>query len=446
MELIIKNIFDKKLKKEYLITLPKDLIETKISENIAKIKTNFSLKGFRKGHVPNEIIDQKYGQSIMADEVDKIISKTVQNIVKENNFKPAMQPKIDIKNFERFKDIEISLSIELYPEVPDIELKKVKAVKREVEIDKSDIEEAQEKLFKNYRKFIDQEESYKAKKGDAVNIDYVGSIDKKEFEGGSAKGYQLELGSKSFIDDFEDQLINKKAGDQVKVKVKFPKDYHNAEFSGKNAEFDVKINKVLIAENQKIDDEFIKNTFGIESQEKLKEELKKQIEENYRQISKNLFKKEFFDYVNTKYDFALPEGLVEEQLKDLMKENDAELKANPDKIKNEKEEKKDREKKKEIAERMIRCGMILNDIAIKNKVEVSNEDIDKELRKILTRFPGQEKIVIDFYQKNPQAISQLKGSIIEEKTIDFILSVESIEKKKTSTKDIDKLWKKANEE
>ncbi|MBM5782384.1 MAG: trigger factor [Pelagibacterales bacterium] len=446
MEVKIKNVFDKKLKKDYQITVPYQMIEEKIKDNVSKIKENIKLDGFRKGQVPEDLIRQKYGQSIMADESDKIISDTLKKIVKDNNLKPALPPKVDVKTFEANKDLEITVSIELYPEVPEVDVSKSKVVKREVEVTSTDVDEALSKLLKFYRSWDSQDFSYKAKKGDSVNIDYLGRIDKVEFEGGKAEGYQLELGSKSFIDDFEDQLVGKKSGDQVKVKVKFPKEYHSAEFAGKAAEFDVKVNSVLTAKMPEVSDQFIKDTFGIETKAKLEEEVKKQVENNYESISRNLFKKEFFDFVNKKHDFELPEGLVEEQVKNLWADVEAELESNPNKFKNEKEKEKAKEKKREMAVRMIRCGMVLNELAQKNKIEANNEDINKEIGKILARFANQEKAVLEYYQKNPGAIQQLRGSIIEEKTIDFILSQSSIEKKKISIKDLDKAWQKANEE
>lgn len=446
MEVQIKNTYDKKLKKDYQITVPYPMIEGRINDYIEKIRGNFSLKGFRKGQVPVEVIKEKYGKSIMADESDKIISDTLKKIVEDNKLKLALSPKIDIKTFESEKDVEFVASLELYPNIPEIELNKVKVVKRDAEISQADIDESLNKLLKFYRKWNAAENNYKAKIGDSVNIDYVGKIDKQEFEGGSAKGYQLELGTKSFIDNFEEQLVGKKAGDEVRVKVKFPKEYHKEEYAGKAAEFDVKVNEVLTAEMPQINDEFIKTNFGLENKEKLLDAVKKQIEDSYKNMSHTLFKKEFFDYANKKYDFDLPEGLVEEQLKSIWAEVEEEIKINPNKFKNEKEKEKAKEKKREVAQRMIRCGMILSEIAQKNKIEVTNDDINKELGKLLARYPGQEKAVLEYYQKNAQAIQQLRGSILEEKSVEFIENLPSLEKKKVSLKDFDKIWQKSNEE
>ena len=445
METQVKIILDKKLKKDYQIVVPHKIIEDKVNNSIAEVRKTLNLKGFRKGQVPIEVIKQKYGQSIMAEESDKIVSQEVKKLIKDKNLKIAMQPKVEIKTFEEGKDLELSASFEIFPEVPEINIEKIKLVKREIEIGEKDIAEGVEKLLKFYRKW-NKKDGQKAKIGDAVNIDYVGKIDKEEFEGGSAKGHQLELGSKSFIDDFEEQLVGKKAGDEVKVKVRFPKEYHSAKFADKKAEFDVKINEVLTSELPEINDEFIKNNFGLENKEKLEEAIKSQISGNYDNLSRDMFKKELFDFLNKKYDFDLPEGLVEEQLKGLWQEVEQELKTNPEKFKSEKDQEKAKNEKRKIAQRMIRCGIILNDIAEKNKIEASTDDINKELGKILQKFAGQEKTVIDYYQKNPSAVSQLKGSIIEEKTVDFIIEKADIDKKKTSLKDFDKLWEKINEE
>jgi len=446
MEVKVKIIFDKKLKKDYQITVPYQLIEAKINGAITEIRKTLNLKGFRKGQVPADVIKQKYGQSIMADESDKIVSEQVRKIIKDNDLKIALQPKVDVKTFEDKKDLECTASFELFPEVPEIDLDKIKVTKREIDLTAADIEEGVNKLLKFYCTWEKQDESYKAKLGDSVNIDYVGRIDKKEFDGGSAKGHRLELGSKSFIDDFEEQLVGKKAGAEVKVKVKFPKEYHSAEFAGKAAEFEVKINEVLTAKMPELTDEFLKNSFGLENKEKLSDAIKQQLVDSYSKSTGSMFKKELFDFLNKKYDFDLPEGLVEEQLKSLWSEVEEELKANPEKFKNDKEKEKAKEEKRDIAKRMIRCGIILSELAQKNKIEANNDDINKELGKILSRFQGQEKIVLDYYQKNRDAIQQLKGSIIEEKAVEFIVAEPSIEKKKISIKDFDKLWQKMNEE
>ncbi len=438
-EVQIKNILDKKLKKTYQVVVPYSAIETRINKVVEDIRKNYKLDGFRKGQVPTKIIKQKYEASIMAEESEKIINETSKKIIDENKLKLALSPKVEVKTFEPKKDFEYSVTMEIFPEVPEIDLSKIKVVKREVEIGKNEVADFIGKVTKYHRKWDKKDDNYKAKNGDAVNIDYVGKIDKEAFEGGTAQGYQLELGSKSFIDNFEEQLVGKRAGDEVRVKVKFPKEYHNAKYAGKAAEFDVKVNAVLTATDPELNDEFVKNNFGLETVAKLEEIAKAQVEGNYKEVSKNLFKKDLFDFLNKKYDFDLPEGLVEEQFKNIWAEVEEELKTNPDKFKNEKEKEKSKEENKKLAERMIRNGIILSDLSDKNKLTVNNNDLIAEVNKKASQFPGQEKMVAQYYQNNPNAIQSLKGQILEDKAIDFILEKAAIEIKKISIKDFDKI-------
>lgn len=445
MAIQIKAIEEKELKKGFEITVPYSIVEEKINSSAQELSKTVNLKGFRKGQVPSRVVIEKYGQSIMAEESDKIISEQIKKIIEDNDLKIALQPKIDVKSFEKGKDLLIQADFEIFPEVPEIDLKKLKIAKKEATISSEDIEEGVAKLLQYFKKFEKQEDSYKAKTGDSIDIDYEGSVDGEKFEGGTAQGHKLELGSKSFIDNFEDQLVGKKTGDKVKVKVKFPKEYHAPNLAGKKAEFQVTVNSVSTSTLPDIDDAFVKDNFGIESKEKLNQETEKQISESYKNLSKEMFKKDLFDLLNKKYDFNLPEGLVEEQLNKLWSEVEQELKTNPDKFKNDKEKNKAKDEKKKLASRMIRSGIILNEIAQKNKIEPNNDDMDKELQKIMQRYPGQEKAIIEYYQKNPDAIQQLRGSVIEERTIDYIMGEVTLDTKSVSTKEFDKIWKKFNE-
>jgi trigger factor len=446
MEARIKNTHDKKLRKDFELILPKELVNKKIDEYIEKIKGTFNINGFRKGQVPVHVIKEKHGSAIMIDEVEKLISENIKKIVDDNKIKLALQPKVDLKKIEMGQDVEINLIMELFPEVPEIDIKKIKITKREIEIAEIELADELKRFAKYFCTWDKQDVGYKAKLNDAVKIDYVGRVDKKEFDGGSAKDYQLELGSKSFIDDFEEQLVGKKAGDELMVKVKFPKDYRVEDLAGKSAEFEVKIHEVLTAKLPEINDEFTKNNLGIENKKTLEENLKKELEKRNEEMCFDAFKIELFDFLNKKYDFDLPTGMVDEQTNIMWREIEEELKTNPQKFKNDKEKEKAREVKEELAKKMIRCGIILSKICEQNKIELSKEDFDKEISKVLARFPGQEKQVIEYYQKNPQIIENIRLTAIETKAINFVMNQESIEKKKNNFKDFEKFYNKLLEE
>ena len=446
MEIIVKKTTDKKLNKQFDITIPKALIEQKVEDYINKNKENFSLKGFRKGQIPSGVIKEKYGKTIMADELDKLINSKVSSIVKDNSFKLAMQPKVDAKEIDFAQDVTVSLSLEIFPEIPEIDLHKIKVTKRDAVIDDNDVKQELQKFNKFFATWEKQDSSYKAKSGDAVIIDYVGRVDKVEFEGGSAKGHQLELGSKSFIDDFEEQLVGKKAGDEVKVKVKFPKTYHASKLAGQSAEFEVKVNEVLVAKLPELNQEFVKEKFNLDDPKALEDLLQKDLTKRFEEMSLEIFKNEVMEFLNKKYDFELPKGLVDEQTNALWRNVESEIEQNPDKFKNDKEKEKARKVKEEQSIEMIRGAMILSKICEQNKLEVTKEDFDKELFKILQNFKGQEDKVIAYYQKNPQAIENIRAKIIEDKAINFVVNHESIEKKSMNLKDFEKYCTKVNEE
>jgi trigger factor len=437
MEIKVKNILDKNLKKDYLLTVPHALIKSKINDRIIDIQKDYSVKGFRKGQVPASIIEQKHGAAIKFEELDKMISAEIKKIINDNNLKIVIEPKADLKKIEDDADIECSVSFELMPEVPNVNFDKIKVSKIDVAISEADTDVALTKFLKMYSSWNKQEQGYKSKIGDTVNIDYVGKIDGKEFAGGSAKNHNLELGTKSFIDDFEEQLVNKKAEEEVKVKVKFPDNYHNPEYSGKNAVFEVKINSISCCQMPDASDEFIKNTFGLENKEKLVEILKKQVENNYQNLSNELFKKEVFDFFAKNYDFDLPSGLIDLEFKNAWNDE-----IEGPKYKNDKEKAKAKDEKLNLTKKMVKIGVIISDLATKNQIEVTKDDLNKEITKVLAKYPGQEKNIIEFYKKNYHAYEQLRAFALEDKVVEFIFNNPNIKKKTLSVKEFDEMWKK----
>jgi trigger factor len=437
MEIKVKNTLNKNLQKDYHLTVPNALIKAKINDRIAEIQKDYSVKGFRKGQVPVSIIQQKHGDAIKFEELDKMISSEIKKIINDNNLKIAIEPKADLKKIEDNADVECTISFELMPEVPNVNLDKIKVSKIDVEISDHDTNAALAKFLKMYSNWNKQEPGYKSKVGDMVNIDYVGKIDGKEFAGGSAKNHNLELGTKSFIDNFEDQLVNKQVGDEIKVKVKFPDNYHNHEYSSKNAVFEVKINSISVAQMPETSDEFIKNTFGLENKEKLVEILKKQVENNYQNLSNELFKKEVFDFFAKNYDFDLPNGLIELEFKNAWNEEEANLK-----YKDEKAKSKAKDEKLNLTKKMVRVGIIISNLATKHQIEVTKDDLNKEVTKVLAKYPGQEKNIIDYYQKNRHAYEQLRAIALEDKIVEFIAGNPNIKKKTLLVKEFDEMWQK----
>ena len=431
MEIAIKNVLDDKLRKDFQLNIPSQIINQKINEYITKIQPEFSMEGFIKGQVPTETIKEKYGKSIMAEQSDILISDVINKIVNDNKYKIASYPKIEFKTFEEGKDLNLVASFEIFPSMPEVDLSKISLNKYQVEFSEEELEELAIKTLKAKLNFVKQDSIYLANYGDIVVINYNGTINGQSFEGGNGSSFELELGSKTFVDNFEEQLIGKMIGEKVDVNVTFPDDYFRPNLAGKNATFAVEIVSILKAENQQLDNDFIQNTTEYKDIEELKDAIFDEMNINYSATCRAIFKKELFDYLDSFYKIELPVGLVNEQskfLKNMVDDNVNNL-SDADKLKSLK-----------LSQRMVRCGLILADIASKNGIQVSNEDVDNEIDNVINQYPDQENEIMENYNKNPQAIKQIQGTILEEKTVDFILQKISLNEMRVSSKQIDRLW------
>jgi trigger factor len=258
--------------------------------------------------------------------------------------------------------------------------------------------------------------------GDRVVVDFVGRIDGTEFEGGNGQDIRVELGSNTFIPGFEDQLVGLKAGDTKLVKVTFPANYMAAHLAGKDAEFDVTVKEVEAPGELKIDDEMAKG-FGMESLDKLKEAISDAIKRDFDTQSRRKVKKDLLDALDAKYSFELPPTLVEQEFTAVWSQVMGDMKSNNRTF--EDEETTEDEAKAEyrkIAERRVRLGLVLAQIGEKSDIKISDDEVTQALIERVRQYPGQERQVWEFYQKNPQALAEIRAPLFEEKVVDQILS------------------------
>lgn len=431
----IKKIIDKNLEKKFSIKVSADELNKAIDAEAEKQKDKIKIDGFRKGKVPVDFIKSKYSAVLLSDAGESIVEKTINDIIKENNYNLIARPNVDVKTLENGKDFEFEVSFELYPEIPEIKYNKMNLKKQKVKIDKKDIEEGKNRLLKTRANWKEQDDSYKAQNGDRVKIDFLGKLNGEPFEGGKAEGYELELGSKSFIDNFEDQLIGKKAGDEVEVKVNFPKNYHKKELAGQPAVFEVKVHKVSTSEMPEVNEAFLKENFNIESVEKLEEMIEKELSSMYESATKSDVKAEIFEWLKKNVKFDLPPSIIEDEYKREWAPIEEELKTNPNKFKSEKDKEKEQEEVRQNAEDSVKLGLILSEIGKANKIEVSDAELIEEIRKRASAYPGQEQMIADFYMKNKSALNQMTGLILEDKVIDFICKQANIEETEVSVEE-----------
>jgi len=430
MKVTVEN--KKGLNKDLKIFIDKETMNSYMDEKYEEIKGTVNLKGFRPGKVPKEVLKRQFGKAVFGEVLDKVLKETSTKALEENKIKPAGQPKLDLKTYGEDKELEYVLSV---TELPKVEIKSLENIKFDeyaVKIDDSETDKRIKEIAKNQPNFKEGAADTKAKEGDLVALDYKATIDGKEFKGSEGKNTQLTLGKDLFLKGFDKQLIGVKKDDEKVVEATLPENYPEKELVNKKAKFNCKILSVKQPQEVKIDDDFAKN-LGAKDLKDLKALISKQINDEYKnsldQLSKNQILKEI---EKIKVD-EIPENLVEEEVKILsqgMSEDEA---------------KKNKKSFEEKAKTRIKTGLILNEFGEKNQINVSEQELQAEVQKQLRMMPGQEKMVMDFYQKNPSALASLRGTVYEEKILNLIKEKGKPNKKEISKEEAEKILKEAHQ-
>ena len=429
MKVTVENI--KGLNKDLKVLIDKETMNSYMDEKYEEIKGTVNLKGFRPGKVPKEVLKRQFGKAVFGEVLDKVLKETSTKALEENKIKPAGQPKLDLKTYGEDKELEYVLSV---TELPKVDVKSIESIKFDqysVKIDNSETDKRIKEIAKNQPSFKEASPDTKAKEGDLVTLDYQATVDGKEFKGSEGKNTQLTLGKDLFLKGFDKQLIGVKKDDEKIVDAVLPENFPEKELVNKAAKFKCKILNVKNPEEVKIDDNFAKN-LGAKDLNDLKTLISKQINDEYKnsldQLSKNQILKEI-DKI--KVD-EIPENLIEEEVKILSQGMD------------EAEAKKNKAKFTETAKTRIKTGLILNEFGEQNKIQVSEQEIQAEVQKQLRMMPGQEKMVMDFYQKNPSAVASLRGTVYEEKILNLIKEKAKPNKKEISKDEAEKILKEAH--
>ncbi|WP_375462269.1 trigger factor [uncultured Enterovirga sp.] len=430
------------LRREFRVTLPASELEQRLAGELATLKDRVKINGFRPGKVPLAHIRKLYGRSVMAEVVQNAVNEANRKIIEDNSFKLALEPKIDMvgdqaeveKALEAKGDLDFTVALEVLPQFELADLSGVSITKQVASVSDEDLDEAVNRMARQNRSFAPKDGS--AAEGDRVTVDFVGRIDGEEFKGGTAEGIDVEIGAGSFIPGFEEQLVGVSAGDEKKVSVAFPENYGVAELAGKPAEFDVVVKAVQTPGDTVIDDELAKG-FGMESLEKLREAVRGAIGRDFETQSRRKLKKELLDALDAKYAFDLPNGLVEQEFTAVWSQVEADLKNNGRTFSDDgTTEEAARAEYRRIAERRVRLGLVLAQIGEKADIKVSDEEVDRALVERVRQYPGQERQVWEFYQKNPTAKAELRAPIFEEKTVDHILGQVKVVEEQTSREDL----------
>lgn len=412
------------LTREFEVQISAKDIEAKKNAEFTRLSKEAKIDGFRKGKIPVAVIKKKYEPSVNAEVLDKLVQESLYKTIEDNKLRPVLEPSIsNADKFEDGKDFKYNFSVEIFPEVPKIDYSKVTVVKEVAEVDDAAIEDALGRVGMSNKQFKAIKEKRKTKNGDTVVFDFLGQKDGVPFDGGKAEDFKLELGSGQFIPGFEPEMVGMDIGEEKTFPITFPEEYHSPDLAGQKVEFTVNIKEIQEETEASFDDDFAKQ-FGMESMDEMRKAVSEQIEKDFEAISFTKAKKSLFDELDAKCKFDVPPGMVQ------LDQNQVEAQ-----IKQEEPEKKDEDVKKEaykLAERRVRLGILLSEIGSENKLSSTEDEIRQLIFQKAQAYPGQESQILEFYQKNPNAQEQIRGEIIEDKAVRFLLGKVKVDEKKVS--------------
>ncbi len=425
------------LKRGYKIVVPAADLDAKVNEKLAEAQPEVEMKGFRKGKVPMALLKKQFGQRLMGEAMQEAVDGAMSKHFEDSGDRPAMQPDVKMTNedWKEGDDVEIEMSYEALPEIPEVDLKGITLEKLVVKAGDADVEEALGSLAETAQDFKDRKKGSKAKDGDQVVIDFLGKVDGEAFDGGAAEDYPLALGSGSFIPGFEEQLVGAKAGDEVEVKVTFPAEYGAENLAGKDAVFECKVKEVKEPVAAEINDELAKK-FGAEDLDALKGQITERLEAEFSGAARAVMKRGLLDALDKLVDFDLPPSLQDAEAKQIAHQLWHE--ENPDVEGHDHPEIEPTDEHNKLAARRVRLGLLLAELGQKAEIEVTDAEMTQAVMNQARQYPGQERQFFEFVQQNPQMRQQIQAPLFEDKVIDYVFELAEVSEKEVSKDDLQK--------
>tara|TARA_B100001093_G_C26807849_1_gene1006249 strand:- start:749 stop:2086 length:1338 start_codon:yes stop_codon:yes gene_type:complete len=419
----------KGLKTTLSIIIDKAEIKKKLDIKLVEYQSQIDLKGFRKGKVPPLVIKNQFGKAIYGEVIDRILKESTTKVIQDKKLKVAGQPKIDLKTFGEGKDLNFEIQLDLLPNIKLQSFDKLIATDFSVRVEKEETDDRLKNLASEYKTFEDKQDNSKSEIGDQIIFNYKATVDGKEFEGSTGKDVAIELGKDLFLKNFDKQLVGVKKKDKKKVTAFLPQNHPKKELANKETIFECEIQNIKFPKKNKLDDEFAKK-LGAKNLSDLTDKIKDQISSQYLSALNSITKKEILDQLEKSHKIEIPKNLIDNEVEAASKNQNLNSKENI--IKD--------------AEKRIKLGLILNEYGEVNKIKVSEQEIKDEIQKQVKSMPGQEKLVFDYYQKNPSATQHLQSTIYEEKIIKFIKLKAKLSKKELRIKEAEKIIMKFNED
>ena len=424
------------LARAFTVTIPAEDMTARVDRRLGEVAKTIRMPGFRPGKVPKNLVRKMHGEALHGEALQSAVQEGVQQVLREKELRPAQQPSVDLKEGAEGKDTVFTMEMEVLPKVEVGEIGEIKLEKLTVEAGEDDLKEALQKFAEQQKSFEPAAKSYKAKEGDVVAMDFVGTVDGEPFEGGTGEHMAIEIGSGRLIPGFEDQLVGVKANDQETIKVQFPEDYNVEYLKGRDAEFAVTVNEVRKPKTAEVGDELATN-LGLESLDQLKELLSQNLNQELANLSRTYMKRKLLDTLASRYDFAVPPSMVDAEFEQIWQQLEHEAGHAEDPEAAKKEIEAERDDYRRIAERRVRLGLLLSEIGQQQGVAVSQQEMNQLIMQEAQKYPGQQREVAEYFQKNQMAAAQLRAPLFEDKVVDKLLENAEVTEREVSRQELE---------
>ncbi len=399
-DIIHKEILNEKLKRKYEFTISHGYIDDKIKSRLRKIQETFFTAGFRKGKVPLYIVEERKRDEVVNNVIGEQVNLISNDFLRKKRLNLIGKPIFDKINFDH--DLKYNIAFEVFPNIPKFDTAELNLKKNIVAVSEENIEKKLKEMCEECFELIVAPEDHKIRDGDVVYIDFEGKINDLSFEGGTANDFMVIIGSNSILHEIENALLGLAVGEEIEVEAEFPEDYPMRDLASKKAIFSVRIKKIMIKKFADDEDKIIKH-FKCQSKEELRKKAKDLLQDRVDFMVYMIAKKNLFDYLDKEYIFDVPESVVKVEENRIISQY------------------KDKEERLKKAERRVRIGFLLMEIAKEKKISVTEEDISKSLFAKSQGSKDNMRYIIDVYKKNPQAALSLKGEVLEEKVTQFLV-------------------------
>ncbi len=437
-DIIVKSTGHTGLKHFFAITIPAQAVEDHVVEHLKEYGNRAKIPGFRPGKVPMPVLQQKFRPAVMREVIEHMADAGIHKALNDNKLRPALQPKVEIASYEDGKDLEIKVDVEVIPEMTPMDFSTIALERLSTKPADAEIDEAIKNLAESMAKSEPRADGAAAQMGDMLSIDFAGTINGVAKDGMQGENMRVQLGKRQLIDTFEDQMVGMKIGDEKTIKVTFPENYHAKDLAGQPAEFHVKVNEIGQLSAPAIDDEFAKQ-FGMADAAELRTKITERLQDEYDQSARLVTKRKLLDILAEKHSFDIPQGMVEAEFNQIWQRLQQEIaqqgKSLEDADKSDDEMKADYRK---IAERRVRLGLLMADVAQKQDIQVPEDDMRNALLNEMRRYPQQSKEVMEYYQKTPGALESLRAPLLEERVVDHILAQAKVTEKTVTAEELGK--------